>query len=448
MLNKPEKNSAMNTNEKYTLADSVIEHALKSGAEQASVKIEDNRSSDIEIRDQKIDSLKESNKSSLAISLFVDKKFSSHSTNRMKEEELLRFVDEAIIATRYLAEDEFRALPDPELYYKGGGSNLNTFDSKLDSVDVKTKINLANQALNEAYKKDDRIISVSSYYNDSTTNNVMVTSNGFKGDTGSSRISLSVSVSVKSDTGRPSDYWYENALFLDKLKTTDIGKKALERTLNKIGPKKILSGKYQVIIENRVAGRLGDPVFQALQGSSLYQKQSFLIGKENKPIASSLLTIYDDPFIPSDFGSRLFDGEGLAAFKRPIIDKGVLKSYYIDNYYGRKLGMKPTSGSSSNVVFNTGTRGMDEMIRSMKKGILITGFIGGNCNGSTGDFSYGIEGYFVQDGRIIHPVNEMNISGNMNQFWFNLTEMGNDILEGESIKTPSMLFENIELSGI
>jgi len=438
----------MNTNEKYDLANQVIEHALKSGAEQVSVTIYENRSNNIEIRDQKIDSLKESNRSGLSISLYVDKKYSAHSTNRMKKEELFRFVDEAINTTRFLAEDEFRSLPDPELYYKGGGSDLNTFDPKLDSVDAKTKIDLANQALNEAYKKDDRIISVSSYYSDNISNAVMVASNGFKGDSGNTGVSLSVTVSLKSDSGRPNDYWYENALFFDKLKTTEIGEKALKRTLNKIDPKKIISGKYSVIVENRVASNLMYPLYGALQGSSIYQKQSFLIGKENKPIASGLLTAYDDPFIPSGPGSRLFDDEGLAAVKRPIIENGVLKSYYIDNYYGRKLGMKPTSGSSSNVVFNAGSRNLDEMIGSLKKGVLITGFIGGNCNGSTGDFSYGIEGFFIQDGKIIHPVNEMNITGNMNQFWFSLTELGNDIRENESQRIPSLLFENVDLSGI
>lgn len=438
----------MNTNEKYDLANQVIEHALKSGAEQVSVTIYENRSNSIEIRDQKIDSLKESNRSGLSISLYVDKKYSAHSTNRMKKEELFRFVDEAINTTRFLAEDEFRSLPDPELYYKGGGSDLNTFDPRLDSVDAKTKIDLANQALNEAYKKDDRIISVSSYYSDNISNAVMVASNGFKGDSGNTEVSLSVNVSLKSDSGRPNDYWYENALFFDKLKTTEIGEKALKRTLNKIDPKKIISGKYSVIVENRVASNLMYPLYGALQGSSIYQKQSFLIGKENKPIASGLLTAYDDPFIPSGPGSRLFDDEGLAAVKRPIIENGVLKSYYIDNYYGRKLGMKPTSGSSSNVVFNAGSRKLDEMIGSLKKGVLITGFIGGNCNGSTGDFSYGIEGFFIQNGKIIHPVNEMNITGNMNQFWFSLAELGNDIRENESQRIPSLLFENVDLSGI
>jgi PmbA protein len=438
----------MNTNEKYNLADLVIGHALKSGAEQVSVNIYENRSNNIEIRDQKIDSLKESNQSSLSISLYVDKKYSAHSTSRMNREELFRFVDEAVIATRFLAEDEFRSLPDPELYYKGGGSDMNTFDPKMDSVDAKVKIDLASQALNEAYKKDDRIISVTSSYSDSISNSVMVTSNGFRGDSGNTRVTLSVSVSLKSATGRPNDFWSERALFFDKLKTTDIGRKALERTINKIDPKKIISGKYNVLVENRVAANLLSPVFGALQGSSIYQKQSFLIGKENKPVASPLLTAYDDPFIPSGFGSRQFDDEGLAAVKRPIIEGGVLKNYFIDNYYGRKLGMKPTSGSNSNVVFNTGARNMNEIIGSMDKGVLITGFIGGNCNGSTGDFSYGIEGFLIRDGKIIHPVNEMNITGNMNQFWFNLAEMGNDITEDRQVKTPSMLFENIDLSGI
>ncbi len=352
------------------------------------------------------------------------------------------------VATRFLAEDEFRMLPDPEMYYKGGGTDLNTFDPKLDAIDAKTKINLANQALDEAFKKDDRIISVSSYYSDSITNSVMVASNGFRGDSGNTNVSLYVTVSLKSLTGRPYDYWYENALFFDKLKKTDIGKKALERTIKKAEPKKIKSGKYTVIVENRVAWNLAYPLYGALQGSSIYQKQSFLIGKENKPVASPLLTVYDDPLMPGGPGSRLFDSEGLAAVRRPVFEQGILKNFYIDDYYGRKLGMRPTTGNSSNIVFNLGTRGLEEMIVSVKEGVVITGFIGGNCNGSTGDFSYGIEGYFIKDGKIVHPVNEMNISGNMTEFWFSLKELGNDSLENQATRIPTLMFENVDLSGI
>jgi PmbA protein len=438
----------MNLKEKYTLSDQVIEHALKNGAKQISVVINENLSNEIEIRDQQIDNLTESNRNSLTISLYVDNKYSARTTNRLKKDDLFSFVDEGIAATRFLAEDKFRSLPDASLYYKGGVSDNSLLDPKLASVDAKTKIDLANQVLNEAYKKDERIISVSSYYSDSISNLVLVTSNGFKGDYARTGVSLTASVSMKSDTGRPSDYYYSNAQFFDKLNKTDIGKKALDRTIRKIGAKKIASGKYGMILENRVAGNLLGPFYNALQGSSIDQKQSFLAGKSDKAVASPVMTVFDDPSIPLGPGSRLFDDEGLAAVKRAVVEDGILRNFYIDDYYSKKLGMKPTSGSSSNVVFKLGNRDMEAMIASMKKGIVVTGFNGGNCNGSTGDFSYGIEGFLIENGKIVHPVNEMNITGNMNQIFFSLVESGNDIIEGTSFMIPSLRFENVDFSGI
>jgi PmbA protein len=438
----------MNTKEKYELADMVKEHALKNGAAQVSVIIYDSRSSNIDIRDQKIDKLTESIRNSLTIELFVDKRYSAHSTSRLKKEELFRFIEEAIAATRFLAEDEFRSLPEPELYFKGEAADLMVLDSKLDAVDAGVKIDLATRVHDEAYKKDDRIISVTSSYSDNINNRVMVTSNGFKGNSSNSTVSLSAEVSVKGETGRPSDYWYENAIFFDKLVRTNIGSKALERAIQKLGPKKIKSGIYPVIIENRTVQTILYPFYSAMLGANLYRKQSFLIGKENKSVASPILTISDDPFVVSGFGSALFDSEGLATVKRPIIEGGLLRNFYIDTYYGKKLKMKPTSGDSANLIFTTGSRDLKNMLGSMDKGVFITGFNGGNCNGSTGDFSYGIEGFYIENGKISHPVNEMNITGNMNQFWFNLVEVGSDVLEGNAFRTPSMMFENVDLSGI
>jgi PmbA protein len=438
----------MNNNEKYALADMVIAHALKNGAQQVSVSIDENRSNNIEIRDQKIDSLKESNRSGMNIDLYVDNKYSSSSTNRLKKDDLLKFTGEAIAATRYLAEDQFRKLPEPELYYKGGGADLGLYDKKLESIDAKTKIDLANQVMNEAFGKDERIISVSSYYSDSLNNRLMVTSNGFRGDSQRSNLSLVASVSMKSDIGRPSDYWYESSVFFDKLIKNDIGKKALERTIRKLGPKKIASGKYTMILENRIAPNLLNPVYSSLQGGAIYRKESFLIGKKDKQVASKLMTIWDDPTIPGGSGSRLFDAEGLASAKRIIFEDGMLRDFYIDTYYGRKLEMKPTSGDASNIVFKLGDRDMNAMVGGLKKGILVTGFIGGNFNGSTGDFSYGIEGFLVENGKLVQPVNEMNISGNMNDIWMRLVEVGNDIIEGSSQKIPSLMLDAIDFSGI
>jgi PmbA protein len=438
----------MKLSEKYLLAEAVINHALKNGAQQISVVIDESQSNDIEIRDEKIDNLTESNQSSLTMNLYVDNKYSARSTNRLIKDDLLRFLEEGIAATRFLAEDKFRSLPDPELYFKGVASDNSLFDNTFLSIDPKTKIDLATQVMNEAYKKDDRIISVSSNYSDNLNNTVIVTSNGFKGDTGRSSVYLSASVSIKSNTGRPSDYWYENSRFFDKLKKTEIGKKALERTIQKINPKKIASGKYGMILENRVAGNLLRPVLSALQGASIDQKQSFLAGKTDKKIAASFMTIFDDPTIPAGPGSRLFDNEGIASLKRPVIEDGILRNFFIDNYYSKKLGMKPTTGYFSNLVFKLGSRNMGEMTGSLKKGILVTGFNGGNCNGTTGDFSYGIEGFLIENGKIVHPVNEMNITGNMNQIWFDLAESGNDIVEGTSFMIPSLRFENVDFSGI
>ena len=138
----------------------------------------------------------------------------------------------------------------------------------------------------------------------------------------------------------------------------------------------------------------------------------------------------------------------MAAKKRVLIDKGVLKTFLIDNYYARKLGVEPTGGSTSNVVFDYGTRSLDEMVASMKKGILVTSFIGGNANSTTGDFSVGIVGIYVEDGKIVRPVNEMNIAGNQKDLWNQLVEVGNDPYIYSSTRRPSLYFKDIHFSGI
>ncbi|NQU84789.1 MAG: TldD/PmbA family protein [Mariniphaga sp.] len=438
----------MTKEEKYSLAKWAMEHALKNGAQQASVIISDSRSSSIEVREQKIDKLEQSNQNGLSIRLFVDNKYSSHSTNRLNKGDLERFIEEAIAATKYLSEDEFRALPDPELYYKGGGADLQTVDTGFDNIDPQAKIDAAFAAEKEAYGKDERIISVSASYNDGINGRVMVTSNGFEGDTSSSYFQLVASVSVKSDDARPESYWYETAIFHDKLKKDGIGKIALERALNKLGQDKIESATLPMIVENRSVGNLLGPLIGALSGSSIQQKQSFLIDKIGEKIASEKLTVTDDPFIISGSGSQLFDGEGLAAKKRVVFDKGVLKTYFIDTYYGKKLEMEPTSGGTSNLVFELGNKDLKGLIASVEKGILVTGFNGGNCNSSTGDYSYGIDGFLIEKGKIVKPVSEMNITGNMKDLWMNIAELGNDANTNSSRRTPSILFSKVDFSGI
>jgi len=438
----------MNTTEKYEIADLVIKHAMKCGADQVAVAINDSASRHIEIREQKIDRLQESISNGLNLTLYVEKKYSSHSTNLLKKEELLKFVEGAVAATRYLSEDEFRYLPDADLYYKGGGDDLKTSDLAINTLDAKTKIDLARQAESEIYGTDPRIISITTSYDDSVGSDILVTSNGFKGENTGSYAGISASVSVKGETGRPSDYWGEYSIFFDNLIKKNIEKTALERTIKKLDPKKITSGKYQMVVDRLVVQNLLGPFISAMFGSSMYQKNSFLIGKINTQVASDKLTLEDDPLKISGWGSRHFDAEGLNAQKRTIIENGILKNYYIGTYYGRKLDLKPTSINPSNIVFKTGDKDLNGLVKSVSKGVLVTGFNGGNCNGSTGDFSYGIEGFLVEKGEIVHPVNEMNISGNMNDFWKTLTEVGNDPYPYSTYLTPSMLFDKTDFSGL
>ncbi len=439
----------MTKEDKYTLARWAVDHALESGAQQAKAIIADSQNNSISVREEKIENLEQSIENGLAIFLYVDKKYSVHSTNRLNnKKELARFIDEAIEGTRYLAEDEYRSLPDPDLYYKGGGPELKTFDDAYKSVDPQVKIDSAFAIEKEALGKDERIISVTASYNDGMMGTVMVTSNGFEGDISNTYYSLSASVSVKQGDARPSDSWHESSLFYDKLKSQGIGKTAMEKALKKLGQAKIESANMPMILENRLAGQSLGPLIQALNGSSIQQKNSFLIDMLDEKVGSDKLTLIDDPFIVSGRGSRLFDDEGLALQKRTIFDKGVLKAYYIDTYYGKKLGMDPTSGSTTNLVFGKGDKNLEEMIASLDKGVLVTGFNGGNSNGSTGDFSYGIEGFLIEQGKIIKPVSEMNITGNLLQLYKNLAEVGNDVYEDTAWRSPSLLFNDVSFSGI
>jgi len=438
----------MTKEEKYTLAKWAMKHALENGAQQASVSISNSRSSSVEVRGEKIDKLEQAIQSGLTIRLYVDKKYSAHSTNRLKKEELARFIEQAIEGTRFLSEDEFRTLPDPELYYKGGKEDLKTLDSGFSNVDPQKKIELAFAVEKEVLGKDNRIISVSTGYYDGLEERVMVNSNGFEGDSANSQFGLYGSVSVKSDEARPESSWSESAIFFDKLKKDSIGTTALNRAINKIGQQKIASGKMTMIVENKSVGRLFGPLVQALNGSAIQQKNSFLIDKQNEKVVSEKLTVTDDPFIVSGRASRLFDGEGLATKKRAVFEKGVLKTYYIDTYYGKKLQLAPTSGGTTNLVFETGNKDLQGLVSSVKKGILVTGFNGGNSNGSTGDFSFGIEGFLIENGATIQPVSEMNITGNMKDLWSGIGEIGNDINESSSWLTPSIVFEGVDFSGI
>lgn len=439
----------MNNKERKDLAKWAVDYARKQGATEVAASISNSRSVEIEVREQKVEKIKESTENGLYLQIYRDNKYSGHSTNNLDKKELEKFIREAVEATKYLTADEFRVLPDPSLYPSGEFTNLQLRDESYSNITPEKRLEIAKEIERQARAQSDQIISATGGYSDDISESVRVHSNGFIGERVSTSFWAGAEVTVKDDDARPEGYFWGGARHFNEMpKPEELGKKAAEDALMKIGQTKIQSGKYDMLVENRTAGRLLYMMIGPMSARALQQKSSYLEGMLNEPIASPVLTVIDDPTIPKGLASRHYDGEGIAAKKRVMIEKGVLKQYYIDNYYGRKLGMQPNGGSSSNIVFELGQRDKEALIKRIDKGILVTSFNGGNSNGTTGDFSFGVSGFLVEKGKVVKPVNEMNISGNSKEFWKQLTEMGNDPYAYSSWKCPSMLFKEIDFSGI
>lgn len=440
----------MTNKERIELAEWAMNYTIKCGANESVVSVSNSRDIQIDHRDKKIETLKESTQNSLNLQVYTNHRFSSHSTNDLRKDDLKKFIEEAVASTKYLTEDEFRTLPDPKFYPKETHTDLKLIDKSYSGIDSSERVKLAAEIEKEAMAVSDQIISATAGYYDSFYETVRVHSNGFKGELSGTVFSTGTEVTVKdNDGGRPEDWYYASVRFKNELPSPEfLGQEAAKRALQKIGQKKIESGTYQMLVENRTGSRLLSVFSGAMTARAIQQKSSFLDGMMNQKIASEKLTVIDDPFLEKGLGSRLFDSEGIAAKKRVMIEKGVLKNFFIDNYYGKKLGWEPTTASPANVMIECGTKTFDELIREIKKGIIVNGFIGGNSNSTTGDFSFGIVGLFVENGQIISPVNEMNISGNAKDVWNQLVEIGNDPYLYSSYRIPSMLFEGIQFSGI
>ena len=439
----------MITKAQKDLAQWAMDYALKNGCQAARLSLYNNSNTSFEIRDMKIDSLQQASENGLSIQLFVDGRFGSISTNRLDKKELEGFIKNGIDSTRYLAEDKARTLPDASLYYKGGSPDLQLYDSKFSSVQPDEKVALAMNVCDEIMGKDERVVSSNSSYSDGDNFSYRIASNGFEGETSSSYFQLVGNASIKGEgDARPSSYWYESSLFFNDLIKTGIGKTALERTIRKLGQKKVASAKMPMVVDFMNASRLLSPIFGAIDGSSIQQKNSFLLDKLQQKVFNDKVTIVDEPHLIKSSGARYFDNEGVATKKRNIIDAGVLNLYFIDTYNANKLDMPQTISSSSILTMPGGSKNAEGLAGALDKGILVTGFNGGNCNSTTGDFSYGIEGFLIENGKITQPVNEMNITGNMITLWSNLVEIGNDARLSSSWRIPSLLFDNVDFSGM
>ncbi|GAB6012873.1 TldD/PmbA family protein [Viscerimonas tarda] len=430
------------------IAQQAMDIALNNGCQAARVSVITAKNNSFEYRNSQLDKLHQSSENKIYIELFVDGRYGAVSTNRIDRQEIEKLIIDGIVSTRYLAPDIFRQLPDPSRYYKQTGTDLDLYDTSFNKLSAEQKIDLAKQAADEIYQADSRIVSVAASYDDGCSAEYMLASNGFEAETADTAFSLSVEVALKTGSdARPESYWHDDTVYWDDLQKTGIAQKALERAIRKIGQKKIRSGQYNMLLDNTVSSRLFTPLIAALYGSALQQKNSFLLNKLGEKITNDKLTITDRPHLPRSFGARWFDGEGVATCERTIIDKGVLQSYFIDTYNSLKMKVMPSISSPSILVAGLGSRNFEGLMKTMGKGIWVTAFNGGNCNPTTGDFSFGIEGFLVENGILVQAIGEMNITGNMLSLWDALVEPGNDPRKNSSYRIPSLLFSDISFSG-
>jgi len=433
------------------LAAHAIGAAKYAGALDARAFVMRSRDVTVEWRDGKLDRIRESTAQSLGISLYVDGRFSSSGTSDLRPDAVAAFVQGMVGATRYLAVDEHRRLPDPARYEGATKADLQIFDPAVASVAPETRLGDARM-LEEAVRagdKDGRIISVTATVGDTEAAWVGLSTNGFDAAEKSTVFSRSVEASVR-DAGdrKPEGYSYADACVAADLPPIDaLGAEALRRADGQRGSKQAATGVYEVVVENRVAARAVGALFGALLGEDIQQKSSFLEGKLGARVGSELLTVTSEPHLPRGLATSGWDGEGMVTSRRPVFEKGVVKTYFLDTYYASKLGAQPTTGEWNNLVWVPGKRDAAAMIAGMKKGIFITDFTGGNSNGTTGDFSLGIKGFYVEKGAIAHPVSEMNLAGNHLKFWKQLAEVGSDPWTSSGNRTPSLRFKKAQCSG-
>ena len=427
----------------------VQKKAKQLGASQSALGINHSRSVSVDYRDGKVETLKESTQQSLWIEVFAKGRYSSHSTNDLRKESLEKFLTNAVDLTGYLEKDEFRKLADPEFYEGQSKVDLDLNDSGQSDITAEERQNRAKELGAYLEGKDERINSVASGFSDNHSESYQLASNGFEGHKESTSFSQSVSVSLQGKGDKKPEGWrYYRARHLDDLVGAEqTANEALARTQDRLGAEKIASETMPLLLENSNAASLLWRLMRPLSAYSIQQKNSFLADRKGQQVGSDLLTITDEPSIVRGLGSRYYDGDGLAAKSMPIFTKGVLNNYYTDVYYGNKLGWKPNASGASNLIMKLGLRSGAEIEAGLDRAILVTDWLGGNANGTTGDFSLGVAGWLIENGKRVKSITEMNISGNYNDLLMNLIEVGNDPWIHSSFRTPTMVFDKVSFSG-
>ncbi len=428
----------------------VLETATKHGATDCKIRLTKRRQVEIRYRMNRPESVKEATTRSLWMSIYADGRYTSQSTSDLRKSALTAFIPAACAAVRHLDQDPCRTLPGKAYIENQPQRDLDLYDRQVAEMAIDARHELAASTCKACLERGgDQLIEAAAGATFSEKETIRLATNGFRATTLGTSVWLSASMTARDEGERkPAGFSHAACRHLQDLPDAmALGKEAAERALDLLGAKKLPSQILPVIVENRTAGRLLGGLVSAMKGFNIQQKQSFLADKMGTSIAGPLFSVIDEPLLVKGMGSRLFDHDGLPSKSRTLIDHGSVKTFLIDWYHSRKMNREPTTGSVSNLTITPGDPSIEKMMADAGRGILVTGFLGGNVNPTTGDFSVGISGQLFEKGLPIHAVAEMNIADNHLQFWKKLTAVGNDPWTFGKWRIPSLAFDGIMVSG-
>lgn len=428
-----------------------IERSLKAGATGVRVSIDSGFHDTYSYSQGQLELLKRAESRIITLDLFIGGKSGSLSSNNLKPESINALVEEGVRTTALLMEDNCNSLPDPELCYKGGGAPLLQRDISIESITPDEKLDLARGCYEEIATADRRLIYAKSTYENTEEYGYMADSQGFNGEMEKTDFGICMDCRVNAEDGTYTEGFYgAYSLFRKDLKWRGCASKALEDAIQKIGARPGKRGVMNVVFANTSSSRIVAEMLSALDGSLIQQRRSFLCDSLDKRIFPESLSIMDNPHLPGMSGSRYFDSEGLATKPGHIIERGVVKTYFLNTYFANKLKSRatteaPSAPSIDYAALEPRYRELtfEQLLAAVDRGLVVTNFLGGHCNPATGDFSYGVEGYLIEGGRRGAPICGMNITGNMMTLWNNYLFASHDTIEGLNWQIPSIAFENV-----
>lgn len=451
-MNKPlsseQKKAPASAEQLKALVSEVLAEAKRQSASSAEANVNINHGLSATVRLGEVETVEHNRDQGLTLTLFFGKKSGSASTSDLSANALRDCVRAAATIARYTAADEFSGLADPDQLAREI-PDLDLYHPW--NPGVERAIELARACEDAARAADARITnsegaSVSSH----ESLDVYANSHGFIGATATTRHGISCAVIGEDDSGMQRDYWYASARDAADLDAPEsIGRQAALRTLRRLGGRKLATRKTPVIFEAPVATSLLSHFVSAIRGSSLYRRSSFLLDHLGKPVFAPNVRIHEQPFLKKALGSTPFDNDGVAPANRDLVRDGILQGYVLDVYSARKLGLRSTgnAGGVHNLTIEPGDKDLAGLLKQMHTGFLVTELIGFGINGVTGDYSRGAAGFWVENGTIQYPLEEITIAGNLKEMYRQIAAVGTDVDARGNIRSGSILIESMTLAG-